>query len=85
MVRNGLNKSIYLSTYQSIYLPIYRSSYLYHKLGHPPPHPPLINFWIFKSRSKKKIEQCKTYLSIRNSIKSNETDFSECFRFQCHF
>ena len=50
----------------------------------PPPPLPLINFWIFKSRSKKIIEQCKMYLSIRNSIKSNEIDFSECFRFQCY-
>ena len=40
--------------------------------------------WIFKPRSKK-IELCKTYISIRNSIKSNEIDFSECFRFQCYF
>ena len=39
----------------------------------------------FSSLAPKKIEQCKTYLSIRNSIKSNEIDFSECFRFQCYF
>ena len=32
-----------------------------------------------------KIEHCKTYLSIRNSIKSDEIDFSECFRFQRYF
>ena len=49
------------------------------------PPPPPINFLIFMSRSKKKFEKCKTYLSIRNSIKSNEIDFSECFRFQCYF
>ena len=39
----------------------------------------------FSSLASKKIEQCKTYLSIRNSTKSNEIDFSECFHFQCYF
>ena len=45
--------------------------------------PVLSNFWNFKSRFKK-FEQRKTYLSIRNSIKSNGIDFLECFRFQCY-
>ena len=39
----------------------------------------------FSCLAPKNIEQCKTYLSIRNSIKSNEIYFSECFRFQCCF
>ena len=39
----------------------------------------------FSSLAPKQFEQCKTYLSIRNSIKSNEIDFFECFRFQCYF
>ena len=37
-----------------------------------------------QSRSKK-IEHCKKYISVRNSIKSNEIDFFECFPFQCYF
>ena len=48
------------------------------------PPTPLINFWIFKSHSKK-IEQCNTYLSIRNSIKSNKIDFSNVFVFNVIF
>ena len=39
----------------------------------------------FSSLAPKKFEQFKTYLGIRNSIKSNEIDFFECFRFQCYF
>ena len=39
----------------------------------------------FSSLAPKKFEQCKTYLSIQNSIKSNKIDFFECFRFQCYF
>ena len=63
MVRNGLNKSIYLSTYQSIYLPIYRSSYLYHKLGHPPPPTPRLLIFGFSSLApKKKLNSVKRTL-----------------------
>ena len=50
----------------------------------PPPSPRLLIFG-FSSLAPKKFEHCKTYLSIRNSIKSNEIDFFECFRFQCYF
>ena len=39
----------------------------------------------FLSLASKTFKQGKTYLSIRNSVKSNEIDFSECFRFQCYF
>ena len=47
--------------------------------------PPRLLIFGFSSLAPKKIEQCKTYLSIRNSIKSNEIDFLECFRFQRYF
>ena len=50
----------------------------------PPPHPGLVIFG-FSSLAPKKFGQCKTYLNIRNSIKSNEIDFFECFHFQCYF
>ena len=39
----------------------------------------------FSSLAPKKIEQGKTYFSIRDSIKSNETGFLKCFRCQCYF
>ena len=45
---------------------------------------PLLIFG-FSNLTPKKFELCKTYLSIRNSINSNEIDFSECLRFQCYF
>ena len=48
-----------------------------------PPLPLLI--FGFSSLVPKAFEQCKTYLSIRNSIKSNEIYFFECFCFQCYF
>ena len=51
----------------------------------PPPPPRLLLIFRFSSLARKKFEQCKTYLSIRNSIKSNEIDFFKCFRFQCYF
>ena len=36
-------------------------------------------------KKKKKMKKCKMYLSIRNLIKSNETDFFECCPFQSYF
>ena len=56
-----------------------------------PPSPPAVIrtprllIFGFSRLASKKIEQCKTYLSIQNSIKSSEIDFFECFRFQCFF
>ena len=47
--------------------------------------PPRLLIFGFSSLAPKKFEQCKTYLSIRNSIKSIEINFFECFRFQCYF
>ena len=62
-----------------------RVSFLLKLQPSPPPPPPRLLILGFSNLTPKKIEQCKTYLSIRNSIKSNEIDFSECFRFQCYF
>ena len=42
-----------------------------------PPSPPLL--LVPSPLARNKIEQRKTYLSIRNSIKSKEIDFLECF------
>ena len=49
------------------------------------PPPPRLLIFGFSSLPPKKFEQFKTYLSIRNSIKSNEIDFYVSFRFQCYF
>ena len=49
------------------------------------PTPPLLLgplrllIFVFSSLAPKKFERCKTYLSIRNSTKSNEIDFSNVF------
>ena len=47
--------------------------------------PPRLLIFGFSNLAPKKFEQCKTYLSIRNSRKLKEIDFFQYFRFQCYF
>ena len=44
-----------------------------------------MDFHASLQKKKKKMKKCKMYLSIRNLIKSNETDFFECCPFQSYF